>query len=104
MFVHGWAGSGRYFDETIAALDLGRLRATTVDLSGHGDSPAADGAWSLDGIDDALLAVADAVGADRFVALGFSMSGKFVQHLALRHSARVSGLLLVAGTQASAFD
>jgi pimeloyl-ACP methyl ester carboxylesterase len=102
LFAHGWAGSGAYFDETIAALDLTRLRATTVDLSGHGDSPDGDGPWSLDGIDEMLLAAADAVGADRFVAVGFSMSGKFVQHLALHYPARVSGLLLVAGTQASA--
>lgn len=102
LFAHGWAGSGAYFDETIAALDLRRLRATTVDLSGHGDSSDGDGAWSLDGIDQMLLAAADAVGADSFVAVGFSMSGKFVQHLALRHPERVLGLLLVAGTQASA--
>jgi len=104
LFAHGWAGSGAYFDETIAALDLDRVRATTVDLSGHGDSPGGDGPWSLDGIDDALIAIADEVGAERFVALGFSMSGKFVQHLALRNPDRVAGLLLVAGTQAAALQ
>lgn len=104
IFAHGWAGSGSYFDETLEALDPTRLRATTVDLSGHGDSPDYVGAWSLEGIDEALIAVADAVDADRFVALGFSMSGKFVQHLALRHPERVAGLLLVAGTQASALE
>ena len=104
LFVHGWAGSGTYFTETIAALDLERLRATTIDLSGHGESADGAGMWSLDAIDDAVLAVADAVDARRFIALGFSMSGKFVQHLAVRHPERVVGLVLVAGTQASAID
>jgi non-heme chloroperoxidase len=104
ILVHGWAGSGAYFDETVAALDLSRLRATTVDLGGHGSSTGGEGVWSLEAIDDAVLAVADDVGAESFVALGFSMSGKFVQHLAIRRADRVAGLLLVAGTQASAIE
>src|SRR5690348_1341075 len=104
IFVHGWAGSGSYFTESIAALDLERLRATTIDLSGHGESADSPGMWSLDAIDNAVLAVADAVDARRFIALGYSMSGKFVQHLAIRHPDRVAGLLLLAGAQASAID
>ena len=35
LFMHGWAGSGRYFDATIEHLDLTRLRAVTYDLRGH---------------------------------------------------------------------
>jgi pimeloyl-ACP methyl ester carboxylesterase len=101
LFVHGWGGSGAYFGETIAALDLDHVRATTLDLAGHGESPGGDGDWSLASIDDAILFVADAVGADRAVLLGFSMGGKFVQHFALRYPERVAGLILVAGTQAS---
>jgi pimeloyl-ACP methyl ester carboxylesterase len=102
MLVHGWAGSGVYFQQTIDALDLEHVRATSLDLSGHGDSPGGDGDWSLDRIDDAILSVADGIGADRSILVGFSMSGKFVQHFALRHPERVAGLILVAGTQASA--
>ena len=32
LFMHGWAGSGAYFDETLKHLDLTGLRAVTVDL------------------------------------------------------------------------
>lgn len=95
VLVHGWAGSGDYFDETIAALDLERARATTFDL-------AVDDGWSLEAIDAQILSVVDAIGAERSTLLGFSMGGKFVQHFALRFPDRVSGLILVAGTQASA--
>ena len=43
LLVHGWAGSGTYFAETIAALDLDHVRVVSLDLSGHGDSPGGDG-------------------------------------------------------------
>jgi len=102
VLVHGWGGSSAYFDETIDALDLERVGATALDLAGHGDSPGGEGVWSLDAIDAAILSVLDAVGSERSVLLGFSMAGKFVQHFALQHPQRVSGLILVAGTQASA--
>lgn len=104
LFVHGWGGSGGYFDETAAALDLDHARATMLDLPGHGESPGGDGAWSLESIDEAILSVADAVGAEQSVLLGFSMGGKFAQHFALRHPDRVAGLILVAGTQASSIQ
>ena len=104
VFVHGWAGSGVYYDETIAALDLDQVRTTSLDLSGHGDSPGGDGEWTLDRIDDEILSVVDAIGAARSVLLGYSMGGKFVQHFALRHPDRVAGLILVAGTQASSME
>src|SRR5690349_22639238 len=102
VFVHGWAGSGLYYDETIAALDLDHVRATSLDLSGHGDSPGGEGEWTLDRIDGEILGVVDSIGVERCVLLGYSMGGKFVQHFALRHRDRVAGLILVAGTQASA--
>ena len=38
LFMHGWAGAGAYFDETLKYLDLTGLRAITFDLRGHGDS------------------------------------------------------------------
>lgn len=103
LFVHGWAGSGAYFEETIAALDLEHVRAITLDLLGHGDSPLDTGEWTLDGIDGSILHVLDAIGARRPVLVGYSMGGKFVQHFAVRHPDRVSGLVLVAGTEAAAF-
>jgi pimeloyl-ACP methyl ester carboxylesterase len=101
VFVHGWGGSGVYYDETIAALDLDQVRATSLDLSGHGESSGGDAEWTLDRIDDEILSVLDAIRAERSILLGYSMGGKFVQHFALRHPDRVAALVLVAGSQAS---
>jgi pimeloyl-ACP methyl ester carboxylesterase len=102
LFMHGWAGSGRYFDTTVDRLDPSRSRAVTFDLRGHGDSGRPDAGYTLDQIADDAIAVADAVGAERVVLVGFSMAGKFAQYVACAHPDRVVGLMLVAGCPAFA--
>ena len=99
--MHGWAGSGRYFDATIEHLDLTRLRAVTYDLRGHRESdPAADG-YTLERIAADALAVADAAGLGEFVVVGFSMSAKFAPvPVAWLAPDRVIGQILVAGCPA----
>ena len=83
LFMHGWAGSGRYFDATLEHLDLTRLGAVTYDLRGHRESgPSTDG-YTLERIAADALAVADAAGLGEFVVLGFSMSAKFCQYLSV---------------------
>ena len=60
LFMHGWAGSGVYFDEVIGDLDLNALQVITMDFRGHGDSEKAVGPYDLDRISDDVWAVADA--------------------------------------------
>src|SRR3954453_1366456 len=100
ILLHGWAGSGDYFAETLQALDTSRVRTVTVDLRGHGQSDAAD-EFGLDDLAGDVLAVADAVGASSFVLLGFSMSAKFALYVAATAPERVVGLVLVAGCPAA---
>jgi pimeloyl-ACP methyl ester carboxylesterase len=97
LFMHGWAGSGAYFDATIEHLDLSRLRAITFDFRGHGDSGKTEHGYALDDLADDVIAAADATGADSFVLVGFSMSGKFAQYVSCRHPERVLGQILIAG-------
>jgi non-heme chloroperoxidase len=98
--MHGWAGSGAYFDETPAHLDATRVRAVTFDFAGHRESDATHADPTLDGLAAETIAVADAVEAEAFVLLGFSMSAKFAQYVACLHPDRVAGLILVAGCPA----
>jgi len=97
LFMHGWAGSGSYFDGVVEQLDGTRFRAITFDLRGHGDSALPSNGYGLDQIADDTISVANAVGADRFFLVGFSMSGKFAQYVTSLHSDRVLGQVLVAG-------
>ncbi|MGY1809288.1 alpha/beta fold hydrolase [Blastococcus sp. SYSU D00669] len=100
LFMHGWAGSGAYFDSTIGHLDVSRLRAVTFDMRGHGASGRTDSGYTLEQLTDDLIAVADGAGSDRFVVVGFSMSGKFAQYVSCTHPDRVLGQVLVAGCPA----
>jgi non-heme chloroperoxidase len=99
--MHGWAGSGRYFDATIEHLDLTRLRVVTFDFRGHRESGPVGEAYGLEQIAADALAVADAAGLAKFVVMGFSMSGKFAQYLSLVAPDRVVGQILVAGSPAA---
>ena len=101
LFMHGWAGSGVYFDEVIGDLDLNALQVITMDFRGHGDSEKAVGPYDLHRISDDVWAVADAARAAKPILVGFSMSGKFAQYVAVCQPDRVSGLVLVAGFPAS---
>ena len=101
LYMHGWAGSGAHFDEVIGELDLNALRVITMDFRGHGDSEKPVKPYDLDRIADDVWNVSDAAGAANLVLVGFSMSGKFAQYVALRRPERVSGLVLVAGFPAS---
>jgi non-heme chloroperoxidase len=100
LFLHGWAGSAAYFDETVGCLDPARTRAVTYDMRGHGASGAETTNYSLDRLAADALTVMDAVGLDEAVIVGFSMSGKFAQYVACVEPSRVRGLMLVAGTPA----
>jgi len=101
LYMHGWAGSGAQFDEVIGDLDLNALRVVTMDFRGHGDSEKTTTPFGLDRLADDVWTVAGAVGAAKVVLVGFSMSGKFAQYVALRQPDRVSGLVLLAGFPAS---
>ena len=100
LAMHGWAGSGRYFDAMVAQLAPDDVYSIVLDLPGHGRSAPPRGPYTLDLIADAVIAVADAADADTFVLLGFSMSGKFAQYVTHRHPDRVLGQILVAGCPA----
>jgi pimeloyl-ACP methyl ester carboxylesterase len=104
LFLHGWAGSGAYFDETIAHLDATRTRATTFDFRGHGRSAEGVAPWSLELVAEDALAVMDAARIENAVLVGYSMSGKFAQFVSCVAPERVRGQILVGGVPAAAFS
>jgi non-heme chloroperoxidase len=101
LLLHGWAGSGAYFDDLIPLLDARKSRIITMDIRGHGESQRPLAGYDLSSVTNDVIAVADAVGAAEFVLVGFSMSGKFAQFVACERPDRVKGLVLVAGSPAS---
>lgn len=102
LFMHGWGGSGGYFDELFKYLDLTGLRLIVYDLRGHGASDKAATGYTLDTFAQDAMAVADHAKADKVVLVGYSMSSKFAQYVACVYPERISGLILIGPIPAAA--
>ena len=73
-----------------------RFRVLAFDHRGHGDGIRTRRPFRLADCADDAVALADAVGVDTFVPVGYSMGGAIAQHVWRRHPRRVRGLVLCA--------
>lgn len=104
LLMHGWAGSANSWNGVIKALDPRKFRAIACDFRGHGDSDQVTTGFTDERLAKDVLAIADASGARRFTAVGFSLSGRFVQYLPLLAPERVEAMVIIAGCPASAME
>ncbi len=97
LFVHGNASSGRFFEETLAALP--GHRGLAPDLRGFGDSETKplDATRGVADFSDDLRALVEALGLDgRPVHLvGWSAGGPVAMRYVMDHPGAVASLLLV---------
>lgn len=97
LLVHGGAARLEQWSAQLAHLRRTR-RAVALDLRGHGESePPRDHDLSLEAMADDVVAVADALGLDRFVVVAHSYGTGVAAVLASLHPARLAGLVLVDG-------
>ena len=98
MLVHGFTGAKEDLAEWVEPLAEAGWHAVAPDLRGHGtsDHPPGREAYGFDAFVGDVLALADALGWDRFTVVGYSMGGAVAQFLALDHPERVAALVLVA--------
>lgn len=93
LLVHGRGAHHLWWHRVLPLLEPS-WRITRVDLSGHGDSAHraeySSRVWSAE-----LLAVLDAVGAERPVLVGHSMGGIICLLAAAEHAERFAGLVLL---------
>ena len=73
-------------------------RVLTVDLLGTGESDRLRRPVSLRAMADHVVSAMDAAGVERADLVGLSMGGMVAQHVALNHSQRLAGLVLMATT------
>jgi 3-oxoadipate enol-lactonase/4-carboxymuconolactone decarboxylase len=77
------------------AADLAaHFRVLRYDIRGHGASGVTDGAYTIAQLAGDVLALADALGIDRFAFCGVSLGGMIAQWLAIHAPERVSGVVL----------
>lgn len=72
------------------------FRVIAPDLRGHGRTPPGRDSFTLAGCADDAFAVADALGVEHLVAVGYSMGGPIAQIMWRRRPDRVDGLVLAA--------
>jgi pimeloyl-ACP methyl ester carboxylesterase len=96
LAVHGITANGLSMTRVAAAL-AGRVTVWAPDLRGRADSRAVGPPYSLGRHAEDLVAVLDAVRAERAVVVGHSMGAFVAAVLAARHPQRVSRLVLVDG-------
>jgi 3-oxoadipate enol-lactonase len=96
VLLHGWTATAdlNWFP---SYAPLGRHHHVLAhDHRGHGRGLRRPERFSLDACADDVVAVADAVGVERIVPVGYSMGGLVAQLVARRHPDRVAGLVLAA--------
>jgi pimeloyl-ACP methyl ester carboxylesterase len=96
ILLHGWMATAdlNWFP---AFGPLGRrFHVLALDHRGHGRGIHSRRRFRLADCADDVAALADAVGVDRFIAVGYSMGGPIAQLTWHRHRDRVSGLVLCA--------
>jgi len=90
--LHGLGGSSNTFTPLLPALV--RHRVIRIDLPGSGRSQRVEGALSIEGYVEALLAVCTRLGVTRAHWLGHSMGTIVCQHIAAAHPKRVASVAL----------
>ncbi len=73
-----------------------RFRVIATDLRGHGRGFPAGNRFRLSDCADDMAAVADVLGIERFIPVGYSLGGPVAQLVWHRHRDRVEGLVLAA--------
>jgi pimeloyl-ACP methyl ester carboxylesterase len=97
--LHTAGSDNRQFHRLMAEPELAGYRFVTFDLPWHGKSPppvgAVPGSWSLttDLYVELVMGFLGAVGLDRPILLGASMSGEICLELALRHPKSFSAIV-----------
>lgn len=100
MLSHSLGQDHGMWDPQIADLST-HFRVLRYDVRGHGASPATPGDYRIEQLGADALALADALGIDRFAFCGLSLGGMIGQWLAAHAADRLTAVVL-ANTSARA--
>jgi 3-oxoadipate enol-lactonase len=96
VLLHGWTATAdlNFFRAYRPLAE--HYRVLAFDQRGHGTGIRGRAPFRLEDCADDVIAMADTIGLDRFVALGYSMGGAVAQLAWRRHGERLLGLVLAA--------
>lgn len=94
--LHGWTATADLNFFTCYQALAERYRVIAFDHRGHARGLKTKNSFRLEDCADDVIAVADQLGIERLVPVGYSMGGPIAQLLWQRHRDRVAGLVLCA--------
>lgn len=94
IFINSLGTDCRLWDE-LARMLGGEWRIVLYDKRGHGLSEVPPGPYSIAGLADDVLALADHLQLGQFALVGLSIGGLIAQQVALEAPGRLSALVLV---------
>ena len=96
VMLHGLGATGALnWSHGLEVLNE-RFRVVALDHRGHGRGIDADEPFTLEDCADDAVALADVLGVERAIFVGYSMGGPIAQLVWHRHAERVQGLVLCA--------
>ena len=96
ILIHGWTASADINFFTCYRALGEHVRVIAFDQRGHGSGLRTRRVVRLEDCADDVARVADALGIDAFIPVGYSMGGTIAQLTWRRHRDRVDGLVLAA--------
>jgi 3-oxoadipate enol-lactonase len=96
ILLHGLGATAALNWYTSFPALIDRYHVVAPDLRGHGRGIRARAPFTLEDAADDVAALADALGIEHFIPVGYSMGGPIAQLVWRRHRDRVSGLVLCA--------
>ncbi|MBW5447912.1 alpha/beta fold hydrolase [Cohnella sp. CFH 77786] len=97
VLLHGFCGSGRYWDDVLPALSA-KYRVIVPDLRGHGASPATEGVYTMERLADDTAALLDKLNVAEAFVFGHSLGGYATLAFAEQYPGRLLGFGLVHST------
>lgn len=95
ILVHGVGSRLTAWDGVLARLPVSQ-RYVRLDLRGHGESAKVAGPYSLEGMANDVIDLADHLGLAEFALVGFSLGGLIAQRIGLDHPVRLTCLALIS--------
>jgi len=96
LLLHGWTVSADLNFFPVYGCLTEVYRVIAPDLRGHGRGMRSAETFTLEDCADDAAALLDQIGADRVIAVGYSMGGPVGMLIARRHPGRVNALVMQA--------